>query len=452
MRIHCIGVAGSGMLPLAVYLRTRGHTVSGSDRFMDQAVGPEKFSLLRSHGITLHPQDGSAVTPAVDQVIYSGAVEATVPDLARARELNIPCLSRAQALAGIFNAARGVAIAGSSGKSTTAAMAGFILNEAGLKPALISGAPLMNYVDRPERGAFLAGESDLLVIEADESDGTVTGYRPAIGVVLNISLDHMEIPVLKELFGRFAANSRSVIYNRDCPHVMDSPVPRAPDAMAFGTTPGLAWSMTDVAAGPEGVTWRLNGIPFRITLPGAHNAENATAAAAAAELVGLPLAESARILARFRGVERRMHLVGVRGGVIVLDDYAHNPAKVRAAIATARTMGRRIVAVFQPHGFGPTKFIRTELVTAFSEAMDPSDRLFIIDIFYAGGTADKSISSADIAAEVAARGIAAAQVTRADAAQAAAAAARPGDVVLVMGARDITLADLAKAIHAALPL
>jgi len=229
-------------------------------------------------------------------------------------------------------------------------------------------------------------------------------------------------------------------------------VPRTAGAMAFGAAaPGLAWSMTGVAAGAEGVTWRVNGIAFTITLPGAHNAENATAAAAAAELAGVPLAESARILAGFRGVERRMNLVGMRGGVTVLDDYAHNPAKVRAAVAAARTMGRRIVAVYQPHGFGPTKFIRTELVAAFAEALTPADQLFIIDIFYAGGTADKSITTADIAAEVAGRGIPASPVTRADAAAAAAATARPGDVVLVMGARDITLAGLAAAIHGALP-
>jgi len=445
MNIHCIGIAGSGMFPLSLYLAHQGHTVTGSDRFLDSGVSSDTFSLLQARGITLFPQDGSGITGSTDEVIYSAAVEEDVPDRAKACSLGIPCLPRPKKLAHIFNTSRGIAVAGSSGKSTTSGMIAFLLHEAGYSPSLINGAAILNYADTEGGGAFLIGDSGLLCIEADESDGSLIHYMPEIGIVCNISRDHREIPELQSLFTEFACNCTKIIVNSSCARTAETPIPDMNDALSFGTDRDRSdFCITGLSGELMRISFNINECPFSIPVPGLYNAENAAAACAAASLHGLSLQDCADILSRFRGLERRMNIVGKAGDITVIDDFAHNPAKITAALRTARPFGGRLVVLYQPHGYGPTQFVKNELIQAFSDMLTPDDILFITDIFYAGGTAEKTVTAQDLVHETASEHASTFYVPRDSAASETASAAMPGDAVIIMGARDISLPALAR--------
>ena len=206
-----------------------------------------------------------------------------------------------------------------------------------------------------------------------------------------------------------------------------------------------------MSLGAAGSTFSVQGQGFHLPVPGRHNVENALAALAVGVSLGVPLAALAAPLAAFQGVARRFQVLGTRGGVTVVDDFGHNPAKVaasiRAAHLRARPRGGRVLAVFQPHGFGPLKFLRADFVDAFAEALDPSDRLWFLDVFYAGGTAAKDITSAEVVADLVSRGVASEWApSRPWLEERLAAEARSGDLILVMGARDPSLSELARAI------
>src|SRR6184192_1948056 len=216
MRYHFSGVAGAGMNPLACLMRARGHEVQGSDRSFDQGKNREIAAHLRRLAIQLAAHDGTAVTPAIDRFVYSTAVEADTPEMRAARALGLDCVSRPQLLAEVVNAGRpGVAVAGTSGKSTIVGMVAWLLRESGVAATVIGGAPL---ADGGTGGCFMAGPAaGPVVVEACESDGTLVGYRPTVGVVHNISRDHAELTSLRLQFTRFAANCRRVLANARCP-------------------------------------------------------------------------------------------------------------------------------------------------------------------------------------------------------------------------------------------
>jgi UDP-N-acetylmuramate--alanine ligase len=200
----------------------------------------------------------------------------------------------------------------------------------------------------------------------------------------------------------------------------------------------------------DGSRFRVGGVEFVLPVPGRHNVENALAAIAACGTVAVPVEAMARPLATFQGVGRRFQSLGIAKGIEVVDDFAHNPAKVEAAMATAHGRAKRVLAIYQPHGYGPTRFLRHDLVESFARALRPEDRLWMLEVFYAGGTAKRDFSAADIVAEIAERGAQAAfAASRPKLVEAVAAEARPGDLVLVMGARDPSLTDLARELLAA---
>jgi UDP-N-acetylmuramate--alanine ligase len=291
-------------------------------------------------------------------------------------------------------------------------------------------------------GNAWAGSSDLLVVEADESDGSLVRYAPAIGVLLNLDKDHKEIAELRALFDTFRARTREAFVVGEAANLAHL----RPGAVVFGTGDAAASGLrgAGVRLDRDGSDFTVAGLPFHVPVPGLHNVENALAALAAGRAAGVPLAAMATPLARFRGVGRRFQSIGVAGGVEVIDDFAHNPAKLAAALATARLRGpRRILAVFQPHGYGPTRFLRAELVEAFRAALRPADRLWLTEIYYAGGTAIRDLSGADLVADLVARGVAAEFAPeRAALAPRIAEVAAAGDLVLVMGARDPSLTEL----------
>jgi UDP-N-acetylmuramate--alanine ligase len=452
LRYHFSGIAGAGMSPLAQLMRARGHHVQGSDRSLDQGKSPELAARLRRLGIELHPHDGSAVVAGIDRFVYSTAVEADTPEMRAARALGVERLPRPALLAEIVNAGQpGVAIAGTSGKSTITGMLAWLLRESGAAATVLGGAGLVG-----ESGAacFTVGPANgPLVAEACESDGTLVGYEPALGLVHNISRDHAELDALRAQFTAFGRNCRRLFVNAACPEA--SALGRSLHARAYGSAPHADAPLEIVSAGPERARGLLKlpagVVMLEVPQPGRHNLDNAAAAAVLAVELGIDPHEVTGLLALFPGVARRFEVVGVTPtGIRVVDDYAHNAEKLRAAITTAQAAGGRVLALFQPHGYGPARFLRPELRTLLPEVLRPQDRLCYAEIFYAGGTVARDISSRTLAADLPASLGCAYAADHEAARQWAVGEARAGDTILVMGARDPDLPRLARSIFTAL--
>ena len=451
-RLHFAGVAGSGMSALAQFVAMKGGRASGSDRSFDRGQRPEARAQLEALGVVIKPQDGSGLEGDCAALVVSTAVEEEVPDVAVARRLGVPVLHRSELLAHLVSRYRTVAVTGTSGKSTTVAVVFEILRGAGRDPSVITGGELVALQREGHWGNAWAGASDLLVVEADESDGSVVRYHAAVGVLLNLQRDHKEMDAVAEMFRAFRAQVREATVVGEAENLREF----AEGGTVFGFGDGAAFRAEEVRLGPEGSSFTLQGVPFRLPAPGRHNVENALAALAACQALGVSLEAMVEPLAAFQGVARRFQVLGIRRGITVVDDFGHNPAKVAASIRAAHlrveAIGGRVLAVFQPHGFGPLKFLRTDFVEAFSAELGPRDRLWFLDVFYAGGTAAKDISSAEVIAEIAARGVAAEHApSREWLVERLAAEAKAGDLILVMGARDPSLTELAKTLLEALP-
>lgn len=449
------GIGGSGMLPLALILVGRGVAVEGSDRSLDQGRTAQKFDFLRAKGVTLHPQDGSGVTRPSQIVVASTAVEDTVPDIQAAKRVGAPVMSRAQLLAEIFNAAPcGVAVGGTSGKSTTTGMIGWILHQAGRGPTIMNGAVMKNFMTKDALFASaLVGQGDEFVSEVDESDGSIALYAPRVAVLNNVALDHKTMDELRVLFGDFIAKADTAILNMDNEETALLAA-RVPEEKR--RTFSLRDKNADFYAGPltlaaDGVTFDVTDkraatfATLRLKLPGAHNGANALAAIAAARALGVPLDAAVKVLSQFTGIRRRLELVGAAGGVAVIDDFAHNPDKIAATLQALKTFPGRLLVMFQPHGFGPIKLMKQQFIDVFAAHLGPDDVLLMPEPVYFGGTVDRSAGSADITNGVIARGKQAfAYAERAQCGETLLALAHPGDRIVIMGARDDTLSTFAE--------
>jgi UDP-N-acetylmuramate--alanine ligase len=455
------GVGGSGMTPLALIIQARGGRVEGSDRALDQGRNTERFDFLRAHGIALHPQDGSGVRRAGQTLVTSAAVEETIPDVQAARRVGATVTTRARLLADLFNdSALGIGVAGTSGKSTTTGMIGWILHRAGKHPTIMNGADMKNFVDAnsPFASARIGG-GEIFVSEVDESDGSIALYEPRIAVINNISLDHKSMDELRELFRAFIARSEIAILNLDNDETAalaaELPASRVLTYSLSNTKADLLAS--DIAPLPDGIAFtvgeRNDPAPaaVRLKVPGRHNVANALAAIGAARAAGVALADAAEALGRFAGIKRRLEIVGTANGVTVIDDFAHNPDKIAATLATLHDFPGRLLVMFQPHGFGPLRLMKDQFIDCFARHMGADDVLLMPEPVYFGGTADRSVSSIDIVKGVeqcgrtayvfpdrAACGVRLAQM------------AGPGDRIVVMGARDDTLSEFAAGLLAQL--
>ncbi len=430
-----VGLGGSGMLPLAEIVKAGGAEVGGSDRAYDQGRTPEKFAALEAAGLSLHTQDGSGLR-AGQTVIASAAIEDTVPDIARATELGLERLTRAQLLARLLNAAPvSVAIGGTSGKSTVTGMTGWVLAAAGLNPTIVNGAVMRNF-----GSASRAGEGGgVFVSEVDESDGSISLYRPTVGVVTNIALDHKPLHELRGLFSGFVSACQRPVVNADDAESASL------HGLRFGFGEGADVRGSAVEEAPGGIAFQAayRGTAAWVTLPapGRHNAANALAAIAAAISLDIPLTQAAAALATYRGIARRLEIVGEADGVTVIDDFAHNPDKIAATLATLAAFPGRLLVLFQPHGYGPLKLMARELGESFARSLRPGDRLIVSDPAFFGGTADKSVGSGALTAHVpGAEHIA----SRDDCGARLVELARPGDRIVVMGARDDSLTTFAR--------
>jgi UDP-N-acetylmuramate--alanine ligase len=457
------GIGGSGMLPLALILRARGIRVMGSDRALDQGRLKEKFDYLRGNGIELFAQDGSGITGGDMIVVTSSAVEETVPDVKAARQKGAKLMLRAELLAELFNSApNAIGVAGTSGKSTTTAMLGWILYATGRDPTVMNGAVMKNFISpKAPFASALVGKSDLFVSEVDESDGSIAWFGPRVAVLNNIALDHKAMDELRELFRGFVARSELAILNLDNAEAAALANGRA---AKLTLTYSLSSTKADLLAGaieplPDGIAFEVSErnaakpAKVRLRVPGRHNVSNALAAIGAARAAGVTLAESVAALEEFAGVRRRLEVVGSAGGVTVIDDFAHNPDKIAATLATLHDFAGRLLVMFQPHGFGPLRLMKDALIDCFAASLRADDALLMPEPVYFGGTTDRSVSSIDIVNGVAARGRAAyVYQDRAELGRRLVELARPGDRIVVMGARDDTLsqfaADLLKQIGA----
>jgi len=445
------GIGGSGMLPLAAILRAGGARVAGSDRALDAGRLAPKFDYLRSLGISLSAQDGSGLAEGMT-LVTSAAVEETIPDVVRAKELGLERLTRPQLLAQLLNAAqKSVAVGGTSGKSTVTGMIGWILHALHRQPTVMNGAVMKNFVSPSAPFASaLVGDPELFVSEVDESDGSIALYHPTVAVLTNISLDHLTMDELRALFGGFLAAAGRAVLNLDDPEtrVLADALPAA-KLIGYGfDSPGATLAGRNLELLPDGVrfTAELDGEQHDVTLavPGRHNAMNALAALGAVHALGLPLGEASAALARFAGLKRRLETVGIAGGVTVIDDFAHNPDKIAATLATLTAQPGRLLIMFQPHGYGPLAKMGEELAATFAAGMREGDRLYLPDPVYQGGTVDKSRGSDWLAEAIRAEGGSAEHIPeRAAIGEALLAEALPGDRIAILGARDDSLSEFA---------
>ncbi len=446
-----IGIAGAGMSAIAQYLAGMGKQVSGSDRFFKEGEYNETKEKLEAEDIACFLQNGEGITDTTDLVVVSTAVEDSVPEVQKAKQLNIPIIKRAELLALIAASKKTIAVGGTSGKSTSTAMLFDILEYAGLRPGIISGAGLVSIIKQGKIGNAKVGAGDQfengwLVIEADESDGSIVQYKPEIGLLLNVDKDHKEIETLMDVFATFKHNSKHFVVNQSHPLAKSLSQDLSND-FSVDENSGAGYIATGFRQEGLTITFQINGVDFLLNLVGRHNMENALAASAVACLAGVDLKKCAEALQHYEGIYRRHQVLGNKNGVWVIDDYAHNPVKCAAAIEACQPIAPKVIAWFQPHGYGPTKFLRNDFVQELARVLRPEDEIWMSEIFYAGGTTTKDISSSDLINDLKALNKPAYFVENRNELLAA---IRPhltdNCVLLLMGARDPSLEEFARKI------
>ena len=439
--VHFVGIGGVGMSGLAEILRSLEFDVSGSD--MKESSTTRRLAAL---GVRIDIGHRFENISGVDVVVYSSAIRPENPELTEARALGIPVITRAEMLAELMRVKYGVAIAGSHGKTTTTSLVATVLRAAGLDPTVVVGGKMAALGSNARLGA-----GDLLVAEADESDGSFLRLTPTIAVVTNIDPEHLDhygsLDKLKEAFVEFAA--RVPFYGLavlclDHPEVQDI-LPRIPRRhVTYGVSP-----QSDYAA--RGIQFRgletsfnayRRGEPlggFTVKMPGAHNVLNCLATIAVADELEVPLDVTKQALATFGGVARRFTIVGTSGGVTLVDDYGHHPAEIRATIEAARRAfpgeSNRVVVAFQPHRHTRTR----DLFDDFTRAFNQADVLFVTDIYAAGEAPIPGVSAEKLLQAIREHGHHDATYVhdKNDLAEVLERVVRPGDVVIALGAGDV---------------
>ncbi len=424
-KLHLMGIAGAGMSALARVAHGQGLDVSGCDRSV------EGVRLLQAEGIAAVVGHDPAHLHTGIEVVVSGALSASEPELVRARELGVRVLHRAELLAELVAGRRSICVAGAHGKTTTSSLLAYVLSELGADPTFLVGGQVLQLGTNGRAGA-----GPLLVAEADESDGSLARLSPACAIVLNIELDHHDhfasVAELEQLFAEWTARVPA-----DGLVVLGDGVdlPAVAERRFTGVGPGEGWRALDVTADGEGTRFTLaipgrDPQPARLAIPGAHNAANAVAALAALDWAGIDPALALVPLARFRGAGRRFEHHGEVAGVRLVDDYAHHPTEVAATLAAARPLvgSGRLIACFQPHMPWRTRAFASE----FAEALAAADLACVCDVYVARGEGEAGVTGDLIVQH--ARSELVYTPTYAAAAAWIAELARPGDLVLTMGA------------------
>ncbi len=398
--VFFIGVAGTGMSAIAQYLAGIGKQVSGSDRYFVEGELNDTRDKLEIEGIKCFLQNGDGIDENTQLVVVSTAIEDSVYEVQKAKQLSIPVIKRSALLALIANSKRTIAVGGTSGKSTTSAMLYDIMEFAGFNPSVISGAGLVNIIKKGKIGNAIVGNGDWLIIEADESDGSIVGYTPEVGLLLNIDKDHQEIDELISIFSTFKKNTKSLfIVNQNNKLAASLSADVAND---FSSNPysNVGFTSADFSQNGMTIQFSINDTPFALNTIGKHNMENALAAVAVAAQLGISLETCSKGIAQYEGIHRRHQLLGKKNGVYVIDDYGHNPVKCAASIDACQQIAPKVIAWFQPHGYGPTRFLKNDFIHEFIQVLRDEDEIWMSEIFYAGGSAVKDISANDLIVEI----------------------------------------------------
>lgn len=446
-KISFCGISGNGVSALAQIMAKKGFEVRGSDRSFDLGGDQDRKKALEEVGITIYPQDGSGITDDLDVLYVSTAVEDSIEDVKVAKAKNIPIKTRPDLLAELFHQyTHNIAVSGTSGKTTTTAMIGYILDTLGQKPCMINGGYLRNYENQKGVANIIYNEGDICVIEADESNGTIEKYHPYIGLINNIGVDHKSLDELIGLFKDFATRCKhGLVINLDCDNCKDIKHPTKKT-----TTFSLKNSKADffaynLKAIPDGTQYSIDGKSFKLNLIGSFNVANALAAIAVCSLLGIDKFDAAKTLEGFLGTQRRLEVVGTKNNITLIDDFAHNPDKVLASVTALKDYPGRLIIMFQPHGFAPMKLTGKDIIKAFASKLDKDDILIMPDIYFVGGTADKSISSQDLINQALELSVNAHYIPeRKDVEKFILENAKAGDRIIIMGARDNSLPDFSR--------
>jgi UDP-N-acetylmuramate--alanine ligase len=437
--MHFVGIGGIGMSGIAEVLLTLGHRVSGSDIHETEVT-----RRLVEHGASVtYGHRADAVSAQTDVVVISSAVKYSNPEIGRARELGIPVIPRAEMLAELMRLKEGIAVAGTHGKTTTTSLIAAILFRAGLDPTAVIGGKV-----HALGGASRVGQGDLLVAEADESDGSFLLLNPAIAVVTNIDPEHLDFyGDMDRVRGAFADFVNRVPFYGLGVLCLDSVNVRAllpqirKRVVTYGTTADADYEARELCVvGMDTLFEAVRGGEtlghVRLRLPGRHQALNALAAIAVGIELDVPFEQICAALGEFGGIHRRFELCGESGGVTVFSDYGHHPEEIRATLAAAREgFGRRIVTVFQPHRYTRTR----DLFNEFLECFDDADHVFLTDIYAAGEEPLDGLSGDVLYWALKRRGhMDVSYVARVeDLVAEIKPHLRPGDIVMVMGAGNV---------------
>ena len=432
--IHFMGIGGAGMSALALIACRRGVTVTGCDS------EPSGAADLAALGVRVHEGHDPSHLDGARAVVVTAAVPSEHPELDRARALGLPIIPRKVALAALVGGARSVGVSGTHGKTTTTVMTSEALAAAGLHPTGLAGGRVAAWGGN----ARIDGD-DLFVVEADEYDQAFLTLHPTVAIVNNVEADHLEcygsVEALEGAFAEFAGRARVALMSADDPGALRVAA-RVPGARRFGFAADADLRVGEVVQGADAteatVRWKTGAVArLRLQVPGIHNLRNAVAALGAVEALGGALEPAVQALAAFTGVGRRFERLGEHGGVAVVDDYAHHPSELTATLAAARQAfpGRRLVAVFQPHLYSRT----IAHGDAMGRALAAADLVFVTEIYAAREQPVAGVSGRRVV-EAASRAGADARFAgvRAELGRTVHAALRPGDVVLTLGAGDIT--------------
>jgi UDP-N-acetylmuramate--alanine ligase len=433
--VHFVGIGGAGMSALALIACRRGVIVSGCD------TDPSGAADVAAMGARIWQGHDPSHVEGARAVVVTAAVQPGHPELDRARALGLPVVPRKEALAALIGGARSVAVAGTHGKTTTTVMTTEALTAAGLAPTGIAGGRVSAWGGN----ARVAGD-ELFVVEADEYDKAFLTLYPTVAIVNNVEPDHLEcygsMAALEDAFVEFAGRAETAVVSADDPGARRIASRLGRGLRRFGFADDADVRISDVVQRADRteavVRWRGGQtLPVRLRVPGVHNLRNAVAALAATEAIGGDLVRATEALAQFGGVGRRFERLGEHGGVAVVDDYAHHPSELVATLAAARQAypGRRLVAVFQPHLYSRT----AAHGQAMGEALAAADVVLVTEIYAAREQPVEGVSGRQVA-EAARRAGADARFepTRADVGRRVFESLAPGDVVLTLGAGDIT--------------
>ena len=441
------GISGNGMSPLAQILSLRGEEVFGSDRSFDNHLDADRKKDLEDMGIKIIPQDGSAISKDM-KVYISAALDESNPDVKKALELGIEVKKRSDLLAEVFAGYEfGVAVGGTSGKTTTTAMIGYIWDKAGKKPCVINGGVLRNYENEKGLRNFIYNEDKICVIEADESDGSICKYHPDIALINNISHDHTSMEKLNEYFKIFASHAKDVlVVNYDCELTRN--LRGSNKTVSFSTlNPAADFYAEDIKFLPDGLQYNFRGEIFKLNLFGRFNVSNALAAIAVCSQMGIEPYEAAHILESFQGIKRRLEIVGTNDrNITLIDDFAHNPSKIASSLKALKEYEGRLIVMYQSHSPFSAQNTGAEVAEAVAETLGKDDIFLMPEVYMLNKDTDKGITGANIINAIKAHGFANALFleNKENVRRYILENARPGDRIVIMGARDNTLPELSR--------